>query len=148
MKNYTALILCALTISGCTLNHQLNDSGRGYLGTLKSKNSSEIPGSYWGIQASTLEDTLLDKAAEIGDKWTRLGASWPAIEKEKGKYDWSETDIAFNKIYDKGITPFVTLGSGNRLYTESTTYVERYKDRIRYWEIWNEPNHRNYWGAR
>lgn len=25
--------------------------------------------------------------------------------------------------------------------------IDRYKDRIIYWEIWNEPNHRNYWGA-
>ena len=162
------------------MNHQHDDSGQGYLGTLKSKNSREIRGSYWGIQASTLEDSLLDKAADIGVKWTRLGASWPSIEKEKGKYDWSETDIAFSKIVDKGITPFVILGSGNKLYTELTTYedprlaeiygyrpapptqnpvaleawlryvratVERYKDKIKYWEIWNEPNHRNYWGA-
>jgi hypothetical protein len=156
------------------------DEPKDLIGTLKSKNSHDIQGSYWGIQASTLEDTLLDKAAEIGVKWTRLGASWPSIEKEKGKYSWTETDIAFNKILDKGITAFVTLGSGNRLYTELTTYddpklaeiygyrpapptsspealeawlnyvratVERYKDRIKYWEIWNEPNHRNYWGA-
>ena len=25
--------------------------------------------------------------------------------------------------------------------------VERYKDKIDYWEVWNEPNHRNYWGS-
>ena len=25
--------------------------------------------------------------------------------------------------------------------------IERYKDRIQYWEVWNEPNHRKYWGA-
>jgi beta-glucosidase/6-phospho-beta-glucosidase/beta-galactosidase len=25
--------------------------------------------------------------------------------------------------------------------------IERYKDRIIYWEIWNEPNHRKFWGA-
>jgi len=25
--------------------------------------------------------------------------------------------------------------------------IDRYKDRILYWEVWNEPNHRNYWGA-
>ena len=180
MKKNQLFIFCALFVTGCTVNHQKEDGEQGYLGTLKSKNSMEISGSYWGIQASTLEDTLLDKAAEIGVKWTRLGASWPSIEKEKGKYDWSETDIAFTKIYDKGITPFVTLGSGNRLYTELTTYddpklaeiygyrpapptqnpealeawlkyvratVERYKDRIKYWEVWNEPNHRNYWGT-
>ncbi len=25
--------------------------------------------------------------------------------------------------------------------------IDRYKDKIDYWEVWNEPNHRNYWGA-
>lgn len=25
--------------------------------------------------------------------------------------------------------------------------VERYKEKIHYWEIWNEPNHPHYWGA-
>jgi hypothetical protein len=24
--------------------------------------------------------------------------------------------------------------------------IERYKEKIKYWEIWNEPNHFNYWG--
>ena len=28
-----------------------------------------------------------------------------------------------------------------------TSIVNRFKDKITYWEIWNEPNHRNYWGA-
>lgn len=79
-----------------------------------------------------------------------------------------------------GITPFVTIGNGNRLYSGTGNYddpklaaiygdspappvgseaeieawlnfvgavVNRYKDKIQYWEIWNEPNHRKYWGA-
>jgi hypothetical protein len=177
---HTFLLLYILIMTGCKVNQDANDHQKDIIGTLKSKSSSEIAGSYWGIQAGTLEDSLLDKAAEIGVKWTRLGASWPSIEKEKGVFDWSETDVAFIKIFDKGITPFVTLGSGNKLYTELSTYddpklaeiygyrpgpptqnpealeawlrfvgatVERYRDIIKYWEIWNEPNHRNYWGA-
>jgi len=169
-----------LVMHGCKTGTDSQRDQKKTLGTLQSKHSDEISSSFWGIQAGTLENTLLDKLAEIGVKWTRLGASWPSIEKEKGAYDWSDTDIAFTKITDKGITPFVTLGGGNRLYTELSTYddpklaeiygyrpgpptlneeamnawlefvrkaVERYKDRIRYWEIWNEPNHRNYWGA-
>ena len=176
----TGLLISVFILTGCQDNEKTGDPEKDVIGTLKSKSSADIPGSYWGIQASTLEDTLLDKAAEIGVKWTRLGASWPSIEREPGVYDWSRTDIAFEKIYDKGITPFVTLGGGNRLYVELTTYddpklaeiygyrpapptqnpealeawmkfvratVERYKDKINYWEVWNEPNHRNYWGA-
>lgn len=123
---------------------------------------------------------MLARAAEIGVKWTRLGASWSSIEKEKGKYDWESTDKAFDVAIRHGITPFVTIGGGNRLYSQLTTYddprlaeiygqspepptknsfaleaflnfvratVDRYKDKIDYWEVWNEPNHRNYWGT-
>ena len=150
------------------------------LGKIKPKSSSEISGSYWGIQASTLDPELLQKAADIGVKWTRLHCSWDDVEKEKGQYDWAETDKAFDAILKTGIVPFVTIGHGNPVYSEMTTYddpklaeiygyrpappikdpeamqawlkfvemaIERYKDRITYWEIWNEPNHRNYWGG-
>jgi len=150
------------------------------IGSLKAKNSSEIESSPFGIQAGTLEDSLVARAAEIGVKWTRLGASWNSIEKEKGVYSWEETDKAFEVALKNGITPFVTIGHGNELYSKLTTYddpklaeiygyrpeppikdpvamkafldftratVERYKDNIDYWEVWNEPNHRNYWGS-
>ena len=150
------------------------------IGKIIAKNSSDIVASPFGIQAGTLEDSLVAKAAKIGVKWTRLGASWPSIEKEKGIYSWEETDKAFEVALKNGITPFITIGVGNELYSKSTTYddpklaeiygyrpeppikdkvamsaflaftkaiVERYKDKIDYWEVWNEPNHRNYWGA-
>jgi len=150
------------------------------VGCITPKSSREIESSPWGIQAGTLREDLLEKASEIGVKWTRLGASWAKIETEKGQYNWLETDGAFKAATDAGITPFVTLGGGNPLYSAMTTYddpklaeiygfrpeppiknpqamkrwllfvkatVNRYKDKIDYWEVWNEPNHRNYWGA-
>jgi len=184
----TPLLIISLLIlfSSCQpANKQDNNSENGLidlelLGHVKPRSSNEIENSYWGIQASTLEDTLLEKAAAIGVKWTRLGASWPGIEQEKGKYEWEATDAAFEACLKYGITPFVTIGGGNELYSELTTYddpklaeiygyrpappikneaamqawmqfveavITRYKDRITYWEVWNEPNHRNYWGA-
>ena len=150
------------------------------IGNLLPKNSSQIESSPFGIQAGTLQDSLVAKAAEIGVKWTRLGASWDNIEKEKGVYTWDETDKAFEVAIKNGITPFITIGHGNELYSKLTTYddpklaeiygyrpeppikdpvameaflaftkatVERYKDEIDFWEVWNEPNHRNYWGS-
>ncbi len=150
------------------------------IGNITPKNSSEISTSPFGIQAGTLDDSLVARAAEIGVKWTRLGASWPSVEKEKGVYNWEETDKAFEVAVKNGITPFVTLGGGHKMYSKLTTYddpaladiygykpeppvkdpvamkafldfvkatVERYKDQIDYWEVWNEPNHRNYWGT-
>ena len=151
-----------------------------YTGKIKPKNSSEINSSPFGIQAGTLNDSLVKIASQIGVKWTRLEAGWSQIENEKGIYSWEETDKAFEVALKNGITPFITIGNGNKLYSKLTTYddpklaeiygyrpeppikdpvameaflaftkatVERYGDRIDYWEVWNEPNHRNYWGS-
>ena len=150
------------------------------VGKIVPKNSSEITSSPFGIQAGTLVDSLVARAAEIGVKWTRLGASWSEVEKVKGVYGWENTDKAFEIALKNGITPFITIGGGNKLYSKLSTYddpalaeiygsspeppikdplamaaflkfvkatIERYKDKIDYWEVWNEPNHRNYWGS-
>ncbi len=174
------LSLIVILFSTCHTKNAKSFLNMEYLGKIKPKNSGEITASYWGIQAGTLEKDLLVKASGIGVKWTRLGASWPSIEKKKGIYNWEKTDKAFDAALSLGITPFVTLGGGNSLYTKESTYddpklaeiygstpgpptenaqamdawlhfvqatVERYRNKIQYWEIWNEPNHRNYWGA-
>jgi hypothetical protein len=180
-RNIFCIGILLIFLLSCS-EQQTTDTGpHKLLGKVIPKHSSEIVGSYWGIQASTLDPVLLERAAEIGIKWTRLGASWNSIEKKKGVYDWSKTDEAFDAVLKTGITPFVTVGHGNELYSPLTTYddpklaeiygyrpappikdpvamaawlkfveatVTRYKDRILYWEVWNEPNHRNYWGSK
>lgn len=174
------LFFIIILVSGCSEKQNIENPFGRLAGEIAPKNSSQITSSPFGIQAGTLVDSLVAKAAEIGVKWTRLGASWPSIEKEKGIYNWEETDKAFDIALVNGITPFVTIGGGNKLYSKLTTYedkqlaeiygykpeppiadalamqaylnfvravVSRYKDKIKYWEIWNEPNHRNYWGT-
>jgi hypothetical protein len=150
------------------------------LGKIVPRKSTEVSSSPFGIQAGTMEDSVLVKAAQIGVKWTRLLAGWESIEKDKGVYTWDELDEAIDAVLKYGIRPFVTITNGNRLYTGTGTYddpklaaiygespsppvgsqeeidawlrfveavVGRYQNRITYWEIWNEPNHRKYWGA-
>jgi hypothetical protein len=176
---FTSIYIC----SSCTINSKKDGNpiiSQPSIGKIVPKISSEISTSPFGIQAGTSDDTLLIKAAQIGVKWTRLLAGWPGIEKEKGVYDWAKTDEAIDAVLKHGITPFVTLTNGNRLYCGIGKYddpklaaiygespappvgsqeemdawlnfvdaaIERYRDRITYWEIWNEPNHRKYWGA-
>ncbi len=153
-------------------------SNKNEIGKIIPRKSSEIAGSYWGVQAGVSEP-VLQKASELGIKWTRFDTHWEKIEKEKGIYDWQEMDKALS-VFKYGITPFVTLGNGNRLYSGTGKFddpkqaaiygespappvgspeemeawltfvgkvVERYKDNVFYWEIWNEPNHQGYWGA-
>src|ERR1039457_5213102 len=72
------------------------------LGYIKPRHSKTISASPWGIQAGTMDEKFLARAAEIGVKWTRLGATWPSIEREKGKYDWTRTDQAFRTVIQQG----------------------------------------------
>jgi hypothetical protein len=101
-----------------------------FLGYVKSKNSKEIKDSYWGIQAGTLDEKILKKAASIGIKWTRLCASWDRIEKVKDQYDWQETDQAFEVCLKYGITPFVTLGHSNEFYAPKLDYMDPKREEI------------------
>lgn len=151
------------------------------LGYLTPRNSVAIPASPWGVQAGDNERvTLFDRAGELGVKWTRFLAVWPAIEREKGRYDFSSLDEPVNAARANGVTPFVCLSNGNKLYSGTIPnpdpnwrliygvkpappildeaamaawlrYVDAViahaKDRVRHWEIWNEPNHYAYWGA-
>lgn len=174
--NHTLIMVCA----GALLVSFMNPPESQEIGRIKVKNSREIISSPWGIQASSLDEDILEKASEIGVKWTRLNASWSSIESEKGKYNWEKTDRAFEAALAKGIIPFITLGNANGLYTQPASgkdpkliaiyglnpapptantqamqawlayvraTVERYKSKIKYWEVWNEPNHHHYWGG-
>ena len=147
---------------------------------MKPRRSTEIPDSYWGIQAGSLDERVLETAAGIGVKWTRLQASWPAIEKERGRYDWTATDRAFDATLGTASRRLSIWSAPTALYTPVIRFedrkqaeiygerpappthnaeamaawlrfveaaVTRYHDRIQYWEVWNEPNHRAYWGA-
>jgi len=174
------IIAASIFFASCASELVTDDQDDNYLGIIKTFNSNELKESYWGIQTGSMHETSLYWASRIGVKWTRLEASWPSIEKTKGKYSWDETDFAFGKVQEMGITPIINLGNGHPEYTQLSTYedselaeldgaraapptdnpeamkgwlnfvtaiVNRYKDTINHWEIWNEPNQRNYWGA-
>jgi hypothetical protein len=81
-----------------------------------------------------------------------------------GTYDFAWLDTIVNSLCDIGIQPWMNLTYGNKLYmpdapneyamgwapvTETArqgwirfvrALTEHYRDRIRHWEIWNEPN--------
>ncbi|MDI1319115.1 MAG: hypothetical protein PSW75_02835 [bacterium] len=88
------------------------------LGYLNPRTSRAIAASPWGIQAGDNERVaLFERAGELGVKWTRFLAVWPVIEKEKGRYDFSSVDEPVDAARAQGITPFVCLSNGNKLYS-------------------------------
>jgi len=108
--------------------------------------------------------------AEIGAKWARVQTGWSRCEPAKGKYDFRWLDGIVDRLRAMGIQPWFNLGYGNQLYTPEATnqfavgwaplwteearqawlrfvraLAEHFRDRVRHWEIWNEPNHKNFW---
>ena len=141
------------------------------LGYLRKKTSSEIEHSPWGIEYLIGEyphNLLLDRIGKSGVKWARLTVQWPSVEVAKGRYDWGLIDKLVDGLTSRGIKLF--LGTGCNSHAEyhdfpkgyhfpptdspealegycryAKAMVERYKDRVRHYEIWNEPNIQSFW---
>ncbi len=124
-----------------------------------------------GIKTERLEE-VFDAAKSIKAKWIRIGFIWALANPEKDKYNFKDYDIIINEALkrDLRILPVVIWtpewASANRnpdkyiFYppTEKTvgkygsgydylekfaeTISERYKGKIEYYELWNEPDMR------
>ena len=107
-----------------------------------------------------------DKVAACGVKWARIQSGWERTEKERGVYDFAWLDDIVDNFVKRGIEPWMCLCYGNPLYTEAAktvfgsvgcppifseeeklawknyvrAVVKRYFGRVRYFEIWNEPD--------
>ncbi|GAA4980982.1 hypothetical protein GCM10025734_01110 [Kitasatospora paranensis] len=93
----------------------------------------------------------------------RLQGGWAKTEKTKGVYDWTWLDKIVDDARAQGLKPWIQLSYGNGIYTGGgdsglggqlpssaealaawdawvRAMVNRYKDRVTEWEVWNEPN--------
>lgn len=120
------------------------------------KLSAESPfgmGIYLGQRWSSADQELPAQIAEdIGVKWMRDEFNWGHLEPEKGKWNWERFDHSVDTATKHGISIFGLLcywAPWAKPHTQEgindycnyvRTVVGRYKDRIKYWEIWNEPN--------
>ena len=112
-----------------------------------------------------------DFVAKSGVKWARLQSGWQRTEKEKGIYDFEWLDSIVDKMLEIGVDPWLCLCYGNSLYTDIakkvfgavgcppikteeerkawSNYVKatvtHFKGRIRYYEVWNEPDGKWCW---
>lgn len=110
----------------------------------------------------------LDKAVaglkKLGISFVRFDFSWNDLELEQGKWNFEKYDrivnlLSENNIRILGIFSYCAgwaaqppdylwcaAPAENHFFT---TYVreviKRYKHKVKYWEIWNEPDSRNYW---
>jgi hypothetical protein len=105
----------------------------------------------------------LDLIRDGGFKFIRMDLGWGGIEREKGNYSFERTgyDALTEGCTRRGIRILYILDYSNRLYeSEQSVRTEegrkafaafaqaaasRYKGKGILWEVWNEPNIRQFW---
>lgn len=139
------------------------------LGTIKSLPASQIKSSRWSIGGETLDRNYADYNAyksylgPLGAKRLRLQAGWARCERTKGRYDFAWLDSIVNDALSQSVQPWLELSYGNPIYEGGgdaalaggiptsaealsawdawvSAIVRHFKNRVREWEIWNEPD--------
>lgn len=140
-----------------------------YIGSVKPRSTQEIKSSNWLIGCETLDrdfanyDSYKEFLVPLGIKRIRLQAGWDKTEKVKGVYDWDWLDHIINDATDRGLIPWVQFSYGNHNYEGGggsnlgagmprskealaawdkwvNALMKRYHNKVKDWEIWNEPN--------
>lgn len=140
------------------------------MGTIHSRSTKEIVSSRLTVGCETLDrdhtiwDNYKDYLPPLGVKKIRLQAGWAKCEKIPGIYDWTWLDEIIDYAVANNIEPWLQTSYGNPAYSGGgginllnsimtseeawkawdrwvEALVTRYKDRVKEWEIWNEPDH-------
>ena len=114
-----------------------------------------------GLNIHQSQDIGLPVASACGAGIVRIDFNWFNIETSQGNYDFARFDQLIDEAVSRNLTVLATVGytpawasSGNGdgedtlndvpnpgLYEAFvTTAVQRYSDRVKHWELWNEPN--------
>ncbi len=119
--------------------------------------------SPWGISVSAETSGEFPRfnplLKQAGVRWLRLFPAWPSLERQPGKWDWSKADAIVadtrrNGLHLSGMfvffPPWASADGKNpracpvkdqKFWREYVTQVvTRYKQDIKYWEVWNEFN--------
>ena len=139
-----------------------------YLGKIRPRHARAIESSNWSIGAETMGRDYTIYAnwrnylGPLGAKQARIQSGWAKTEQEKGKYDWTWLDEIIPDMVSQGVKPWVCVCYGNPIYEGGggtglagglpsspealaawdayvAALVERYKEHVDQWEIWNEP---------
>ena len=109
-------------------------------------------------------DAVVDLAAKTGIQWTREEFHWEWIEPERGvqdadtldRYDHAVTRLRDSNISVLGLLAYdapwsagenapATVAERDDYVRFAASMVDRYRDSVHYWEVWNEPNLDHFW---
>ncbi|MEU5409108.1 beta-xylosidase [Nocardia asteroides] len=116
-------------------------------------------GHSWLELDATELDRQMAVVAGTGATWVRIDLDWSVIEADRGRQDWSATDRAVGAARAHGLSVLAILTyapawaglhegvAGSKAVPQPVLFgrfvgdaVDRYRDQIAHWEIWNEPN--------
>jgi hypothetical protein len=104
-------------------------------------------------------DPALALMREAGVSFVRSDFLWSDLEPRAGEWNFAKYDRLVDQVRGHGLcllgvlvySPAWKAGPWNQppdpeAYVQyARTVVHRYKDRVRHWQIWNEPDHEEYW---
>ncbi len=121
---------------------------------LAAVNISSLP---YGINVHLSQNSILAKVKAAGIAWIRIDIDWSVIEASRGEYTFGEVDRVVDYANANGLSVYASIGytpgwansnkgktypATNVAYWKSfiTRTINRYKNKVKYWGIWNEPN--------
>jgi hypothetical protein len=107
--------------------------------------------------ASIERATDLMKNAGVG--FARMDFLWADVEPEKGRFDFAHLDRIVDITTKQGVrvlgalhynphwrkVPWSTAPDSDAYVLYARAVVRHFKNHVKYWEIWNEPDHPTYW---
>ena len=167
-RKWGALLLF-LALSSATYAQDTIGIDFPYLGKIQPRSANEIVANNWSIGAETMDRDLIDfeswkdHLGPLGAKQVRLQAGWAKCEPEKGVYHFEWLDQIIDHIIAQGVEPWLQTSYGNPIYEGGggihlsagfptsevalaawddwvSAMAERYQDKVKIWEIWNEPD--------
>jgi hypothetical protein len=160
---YILFILATVFPSAVARDSKKEDSMNSPFGVLEFLHWNHPWNSYKYPDEKSLKKVVaLMKEAGVG--WVRIDFIWQDIEPQPGQFDFKKYDfivdlLAKNNINILGILDYATdwdspIGKWNCPSSNTQAFVNyavqvvgRYKERVKYWELWNEPDSATYWAS-
>jgi hypothetical protein len=131
---------------------------------LYSFSFSQYSSSPYGINAHVPNSQVIEMIHKAGIKWIRIDFEWNLIEPLNNQFNWQDIDDVVDKASANGICILANMGGTpswanngkrknvppvNKAYWKNFVRwtVNRYKKKIKYWAMWNEPNLNKFWAG-
>jgi len=131
-----------------------------------------VPNDPFGMNIHEIEyvTDASPSVAKAQIRWVRIMAWWKWMEPNPGQIDWSQLDARINSARSQGLEVLITftsippwangsspscdfwggqcsgpLANPNYFANFASAVANRYKNDVRYYEIWNEPDWHAFW---